>query len=53
MNDLGKQDSPAIASVRKEGSSPNCKNDGHPESGDSAAEADSLSQTDVERLGQA
>ena len=53
MNDLGNQDSPVIVSVGKEGPSPNCKNDGHPESGDSAAEADSLSQTDVERLGQA
>ena len=52
MNDLGNQDSPVIVSVGKEGLSPNCKNDGHPESGDSAAEVDSLSQTDVERLGQ-
>jgi len=52
MNDLGNQDSPVIVSVGKEGPSPNCKNDGHPESGDSAAEVDSLSQTDVEHLGQ-
>jgi hypothetical protein len=52
MNDLGNQVTPVILSVGKEGPSPNCKNDGHPESGDSAAEVDSLPQTDVECLGQ-
>jgi len=45
MNDTGNQ-------VGKEGPSPNCKNDGHPESGASAAEVDSLSQTDEECLRQ-
>jgi len=39
-------------SVGKEGPSPNYKNDGHPESGDSAAKVDSLSQADVECQGQ-
>ena len=52
MNDLGNQVSPVIVSVGKEGLSPNCKNDGHPEPGDSAAVVDSLSQTDMECLGQ-
>jgi len=52
MNDTGNEVSPAIVSVGKEGPSPNCKNDGHPESGASAAEVDSLSQTDEECLRQ-
>jgi len=52
MNDLGNQVSPVLVSVGKEDPSPNCKTDGHPESGDNAAEVDSLSQTDVECLGQ-
>jgi len=52
MNDLGNQVSPVIVSVGKEGPSPNDKNDGHPEPGNSAAVVGSLSQTDVECLGQ-
>ena len=52
MKDLGNQVSPVIVSVEKEDPSPNCKNDDHPESGDSAAKVGSLSQTDVECLGQ-
>jgi hypothetical protein len=52
MNDLRNQVSPVIMSVGKEGPSPNYKNDGHPESGDSAAKVDSLSQADVECQGQ-
>jgi len=52
MNDTGNQISQTIVSVGKEGPSPNCKNDGHPESGASAAEVDSLSQTDEECLRQ-
>ena len=52
MNDPGNQVSPVIASVGKVGPSPNCKNDGHPEPEDSAPVVDSLSQMDVECLGQ-
>jgi hypothetical protein len=52
MNDLGNQASPVIASVDKECLSPSYKNDGHLESEDSATELDSLSQTNVECLGQ-
>jgi hypothetical protein len=52
MNDTGNKVSPAIVSVGKEGPSPNCKNDGHQKSGASAAEVDSLSQTDEECLRQ-
>jgi hypothetical protein len=50
MNDTGNQVSLAIVSVGKEGPSPNCKNDDHTEYGASAAEMDSLSQTDEECL---
>ena len=41
-------------SVEKKGLNPNCKNDDHPESEDSAAKVGSLSisRTDVECLGQ-
>jgi hypothetical protein len=52
MNDLGNQASPVTVSVDKEWPSPSCRNDGHLESGYSAAEVDSLSQTDMECLGQ-
>ena len=52
INDLGNQVSPVIVSVGKEGPSPNYKNDDHPETGDSAAKMDSLSQMDVECQGQ-
>jgi len=52
MKDTGNQVAPAIVSVGKEGPSPKCKIDGHPESGASAAEMDSLSQTDEECLRQ-
>jgi len=52
MNDAGNQVAPAIVSVGKEGPSPNYKNDGHPESGASAAEVDTLSQMDEESLRQ-
>jgi hypothetical protein len=52
MNDFGNQVSPVIVSVGEEDLSPSCKTDGHPEPGDSAAEVDSLSQMDVDTLGQ-
>jgi hypothetical protein len=52
MTDLGNQVLPVIVSVGKEALSPNYKNDGHPESGDSAAEVDSLSQSDVKCMEQ-
>jgi hypothetical protein len=52
LNDLGNQVSPVIVSVGKEGPSPNCKNNGHPESGNIVAEVDSLPQTDMECLEQ-
>jgi len=48
MKDLGNQVSPVIVSVEKEGPSPHCKNDDHPESGDSATKVGSLSQMYVE-----
>jgi hypothetical protein len=52
MNYTGNQVLPAVVSVGKEGLSPNCKNDGHPESGASAAEVDSISRMDEECLRQ-